>query len=51
MNRHFLKMTAFAAALLVAGVSVAGDDVLYWMVDSGATITTDSESNPQTTAR
>ena len=41
MNRHFLKMTAFAAALLVAGVSVADEDVLYWMIDSSATVEKD----------
>ena len=41
MNRHLLKMTAFAAALLVAGVSVADEDVLYWMIDSNATVEKD----------
>ncbi len=41
MNRHLLKITAFAAALLVAGVSVADEDVLYWMIDSSATVEKD----------
>ena len=41
MNRHFLRITAFAAALLVAGVSVADEDVLYWMIDSNATVEKD----------
>ena len=42
MNRHFLKMTAFAAALLMAGVASAGEnDVLYWMIDSSATVEKD----------
>ena len=42
MNRHLLKITVFAAALLVAGVSSAGEnDVLYWMIDSSATVEKD----------
>ena len=41
MNRHLLKITAFAAALLVAGLSVADEDVLYWMIDSSATVEKD----------
>lgn len=41
MNMHLLKITAFAAALLVAGVSVADEDVLYWMIDSSATVEKD----------
>ena len=41
MNRHFLRITAFAAALLVVGVSFAEEDVLYWMVDSNAEVTKD----------
>lgn len=42
MNRHFLKMTAFAAALLTVGVASAGEnDVLYWMIDSSATVEKD----------
>ena len=42
MNRHFLKMTAFAAALLTVGVASAGEnDVLYWMIDSNATVEKD----------
>ena len=38
MNRHLLRLAAFAAAILTAGVSFAGDDVLYWMVDENATV-------------
>ena len=45
MNRHLLKITAFAAALLVAGVSVADEDVLYWMIDSSATVEKDGETS------
>ena len=41
MNRHFLRITAFAAALLVSGVSFAEEDVLYWMIDSSATVEKD----------
>ena len=41
MNRHFLRITAFAAALLTAGVSFADEDVLYWMIDSNATVEKD----------
>ena len=41
MNRHFLRITAFAAALLTAGVSFADEDVLYWMIDSSAEVTKD----------
>ena len=50
MKVSIFKIAACAAVALTASVASAGDDVLYWMVDSGATITTDSESNPQTTA-
>ena len=39
MNRHLLKMAAFVAALLTVGVASAGEnDVLYWMIDSSATV-------------
>ena len=39
MNRHLLKITAFVAALLTVGVASAGEnDVLYWMIDSSATV-------------
>lgn len=49
MNRHFLKMTAFAAALLMAGVASAGEnDVLYWMIDSSATVE-DTKTGTSTT--
>ena len=41
MNRHFLRITAFAAALLVSGVSFAEEDVLYWMIDENATVEKD----------
>ena len=43
MNRHLLKMAAFVAALLTVGVASAGEnDVLYWMIDSSATVGTSS---------
>ena len=38
MNRHLLKMAAFVAALLTVGVASAEEDVLYWMIDSSATV-------------
>ena len=42
MNRHLLKITAFAAALLTVGVASADEnDVLYWMIDSSATVEKD----------
>ena len=36
-----LKITALALLVLTAGVVSAGDDVLYWMVDSSATVEED----------
>ena len=45
MNRHLLKITAFAAALFVAGVSVADDDILYWMIDSSATVAKEGKTS------
>ena len=36
-----LKITALALLVLTAGVVSAGDDVLYWMVDSSATVEKD----------
>ena len=41
MNRHLLKMAAFVAALLTVGVASAEEDVLYWMIDSSATVEKD----------
>ena len=38
MSRHLLRLAAFAAAILTAGVSFADEDVLYWMVDRSATV-------------
>ena len=38
MSRHLLRLAAFAAAILTAGVSFAEEDVLYWMVDSNAIV-------------
>lgn len=43
------RFAVLAAAMAAATVLVAGDDVLYWMVDANATITTDAESSPPTT--
>ena len=40
MKIDLLRLTALAALLVTAGVSSAGEnDVLYWMVDSSATVT------------
>lgn len=46
-----LKITALALLVLTAGVvSAAGEnDVLYWMVDDNATVTTDTESGSTAT--
>ena len=41
MNRRLLKMAAFVAALLMVGVASAEEDVLYWMIDSSATVEKD----------
>ena len=49
MNRHLLKMAAFVAALLTVGVASAGEnDVLYWMIDSSATVE-DTQAGPSAT--
>ena len=46
MNRHLLKMAAFVAALLTVGVASAGEnDVLYWMIDSSATVAKDGKTS------
>ena len=50
MMRRLHRFAVLAAALMASAVLVAGDDVLYWMIDTSATITTDLHSNPQTTA-
>ena len=39
MIRRFFQIAAFAALALAAGVAMAEDGVLYWMVDSSATVT------------
>lgn len=39
MSSRLLKMTAFAVAILMAGVVFAEEDVLYWMIDDSATVT------------
>lgn len=46
-----LKITALALLVLTAGVvSAAGEnDVLYWMVDGNATVTTDAENESTAT--
>ncbi len=38
MRFDIFKIAACAALTLTAGVASAGDDVLYWMVDSSATV-------------
>ena len=48
MRKGLLRFAALAAIVLMVHVSFA-DDVLYWMVDSSATITTDSANNTTTT--
>lgn len=46
-----LKITALALLVLTAGVVLAAgeNDVLYWMVDDNATVTTDTESGSTAT--
>ena len=46
-------MAVLAAAVLTAGVVLAAgeNDVLYWMVDDSATITTDAESGNRQSRR
>lgn len=46
-----LKITALALLVLTADVVLAADenDVLYWMVDGNATVTTDTESGSTAT--
>ena len=41
MRVGILKIAAFVTVALTAGVASAGDDVLYWMVDSSATVEKD----------
>ena len=41
MRFGIFKMAAYAAVALTAGVASAGDDILYWMVDSNATVEKD----------
>ena len=41
MRFDIFKIAACAALALTAGVASAGDDVLYWMVDSSATVEKD----------
>ena len=46
MRFDWLKITAFALSALTAGVASAGDDILYWMVDSSATVEKDGVTTP-----
>ena len=46
MYRGLARIAALAAALLTTGAALAEEDVLYWMVDSSATV----EKNGQTTS-
>ena len=41
MRVSIVKIAACAAVALTAGAAFAGDDVLYWMVDSSATVEKD----------
>jgi len=38
MTRRLCRFAVLAAAVMIASVSDAGDDVLYWMVDGNATV-------------
>ena len=46
MYRGLARIAALAAALLTTGAALAEEDVLYWMVDSSATV----EKNGETTS-
>ena len=49
MIGRIYRFAVLSAAMTAATALVAGDDVLYWMIDGNATITTDAESSrPQT---
>ena len=41
MHRKLVRMAVLSAVVLAAGAASAGDDVLYWMVDSSATVKKD----------
>ena len=48
MKINLFRMAALAAALFATGVSLAGEnDVLYWMIDSGAKVTPASGGEAQ----
>ena len=49
MIGRLCRFAVLAATVAAASVSDAGDDVLYWMVDTSAIITTDLHSDPQGT--
>ena len=50
MSNGPFRLAALAAAVLTASLGFAGEgDVLYWMVDGSATITTDAEAGTSTT--
>ena len=41
MRVGILKIAAFVTVALTAGVASADEDILYWMVDSNATVEKD----------
>ena len=48
MKNNLFRMTALAVAILATNVSLAGEnDVLYWMIDSGAKVTPASGGEDQ----
>ena len=49
MRPLFDRLALVAAALLTVGVASAEEDVLYWMIDSSATVTTDAAGSPPPT--
>ena len=46
MRVGIFKIAAFVAVALTAGIASAGDDVLYWMVDSNASVTSPYGGEP-----
>ena len=50
MTRKLYRFALFAAAVMASTVLVAGEEILYWMVDDSASITINSPGSPSTTA-
>ena len=49
MTRKLYRFALFAATVMASTVLVAGEEILYWMVDDSASITINSPGSPSTT--